>query len=60
MEFEEFIKSIPPFTKHYMLGALATAALLTFKLIDAHKLALTWAGITEHLYVRFPPFFFRT
>jgi len=54
MEFEQFIKTIPPFTKHYMLGALACAALLSFKLIDGHKLALTWSGVTENLYIWTP------
>ena len=58
MEFEQFIKTIPPFTKHYMIGALAAAALLSFRLVGADKLTLTWDGIVDNLYVRFPPFSF--
>ncbi len=58
MEFEQFLKTIPPFTKHYMIGALACAALLSFKLVGGDKLGLTWTGIVDHLYVKIPPFSF--
>jgi Derlin-2/3 len=54
MEFEQFIKTIPPFTKHYMIGALAAAALLSFKLIGGDKLGLTYSGIVDHLYIWTP------
>jgi hypothetical protein len=42
MDFEEFIRKIPPFTKFYMGTALGLAVLTTLGVLSPYSLLLFW------------------
>jgi len=48
MEVEEFVKSMPFFTKHYMLAIFVVTATISFNLINYEYLLLTYENIFEH------------
>lgn len=58
-DIQAWFKSLPFFTRHYMLGCLVVTAASSLKLVEADKLSLTYDGLFKHYYVRnFVPLFF--
>ena len=40
MEFSDFVRKIPPFTKFYMAGVLAVSFVVTFNIINGYLILL--------------------
>lgn len=49
-DVESWFKSLPFFTRHYMLGCLIGTAASSLQLVSADKLALSYDGIFKHHY----------
>lgn len=50
-DVEAWFKTLPYFTRHYMLGCLVATAASSLQLVSPDKLALSYDGLFKHYYV---------
>jgi hypothetical protein len=52
MDFEQWYRELPKFTKYFMIGVVGAAVIISSFPSGFYKLALSWSGIVENYYVR--------